>query len=187
LAEDDELVVDAFIDPGHVCAIIGIEPIKFMAEDYGKPSVVTGFEALDILEAIVMLLRQRVEGRSEIEIQYKRVVKVEGNPHAKMFIERVFEPVNASWRGIGLIPQSGLGIREEYSPWDAAKKFSLPVFDSQEIPGCRCGDVLKGLIYPTQCPLYGRRCTPMKPVGPCMVSTEGSCATYYQYGQRSVD
>ncbi|HWQ41182.1 MAG TPA: hydrogenase formation protein HypD [Desulfosporosinus sp.] len=187
LAEDDELVVDAFLDPGHVCAIIGTEPIKFMAEDYGKPGVVTGFEALDILEAIVMLLRQRAEGRAEIEIQYRRVAKVEGNPYAKRFIAQVFEPIDASWRGIGLIPQSGLGIRAEYSPWDAAKKFSLPVFHAQETPGCRCGDVLKGLIYPTQCPLFGRRCTPMKPVGPCMVSTEGSCAAYHRYVQRSVD
>lgn len=187
LAEDDELVVDAFLDPGHVCSIIGIEPIGFMAKNYGKPGVVTGFEALDILEAIVMLLRQREEGRSEIEIQYKRVAKPEGNPRARMFIEKVFEPVEASWRGIGLIPQSGLGIREEYSLWDAAKKFSLPIFHSQETPGCRCGDVLKGRIYPTQCALFARHCTPMKPVGPCMVSSEGSCAAYYRYAQRSGD
>ncbi|WP_040411507.1 hydrogenase formation protein HypD [Desulfosporosinus sp. OT] len=187
LAEDAELVVDAFLDPGHVCSIIGIEPIGFMAKDYGKPGVVTGFEALDILEAIVMLLRQREEGRSEIEIQYKRVAKPEGNPRARMFIEQVFEPVEASWRGIGLIPQSGLGIREEYSLWDAAKKFSLPIFHSEETPGCRCGDVLKGRIYPTQCSLFARFCTPMKPVGPCMVSSEGSCAAYYRYAQRSGD
>ena len=187
LAEDAELVVDAFLDPGHVCAIIGIEPLQFMAKDYGKPGVVTGFEALDILEGIVMLLRQRDEDRSEIEIQYKRVAKVEGNLHAQRFIEQVFEPMDASWRGIGRIPQSGLGIREEYSAWDAAKKFSLPIFHSQETPGCRCGEVLKGRIYPTQCPLFGRFCTPMKPVGPCMVSSEGSCAAYYRYAPRSVD
>ncbi|SHI18409.1 hydrogenase formation protein HypD [Desulfosporosinus lacus] len=187
LAEDKELVVDAFLDPGHVCSIIGIEPIKFMAQDYGKPGVVTGFEALDILEGIVMLLRQRAEGRSDIEIQYHRVAKPEGNPQAKMFIERVFEPVDASWRGIGLIRQSGLGIRGEYRLWDAVEKFSLPVFDSRETPGCRCGDVLRGIIYPTECPLFGKHCTPMKPVGPCMVSTEGSCAAYHRYAQRSVD
>lgn len=187
LAEDDELIVDAFLDPGHVCAIIGTEPIEFMAKDYGKPGVVTGFEALDILEAILMLLRQRSQGRSEIEIQYKRAVKAKGNPHAKKFIEQVFEPIDASWRGIGLIPQSGLGIREEYGDWDAARKFALPVFHSFETPGCRCGDVLKGRIYPTRCPLFATRCTPMNPVGPCMVSTEGSCAAYYQYAQRRVD
>ncbi len=187
LAEDEELVVDAFLDPGHVCSIIGIEPIEFMAKDYGLPGVVAGFSALDILEAIVMLLRQRTEGRSEIEIQYKRVVKAEGNPHAKMVVERVFEPVDASWRGIGLIRQSGLGIRGEYSAWDAALKFALPVFHSPETPGCRCGEVLKGLIYPTQCPMFGKRCTPMKPVGPCMVSSEGSCAAYHRYILRGVD
>ena len=187
LAEDDELVVDAFLDPGHVCAIIGIEPIEFMAKDYGKPGVVTGFEALDILEGIAMLLRQRLEGRSEIEIQYQRVAKATGNLHAKRFIEQVFEPVDTSWRGMGLIRQSGLGIREEYGDWDAVRKFALPVFHAQETPGCRCGDVLKGRIYPTQCPMFGNRCTPMKPVGPCMVSTEGSCAAYHQYAQRSVD
>lgn len=187
LAEDSELVVDAFLDPGHVCAIIGIEPIEFMAEDYGKPGVVTGFEGVDILEGIVMLLRQRAEGRSEIEIQYKRVAKAEGNPQAKVFIERVFEPIDAAWRGIGLIPQSGLGIREEYALWDAARKFTLPVFESRETPGCRCGDVLRGLISPTQCPLFAKHCTPMNPVGPCMVSSEGSCAAFHRYAQRSVD
>jgi len=187
LAEDDELVVNAFLHPGHVCSIIGIAPIEFMGRDYDLPGVVTGFEALDILEAIVMLLRQRAEGRSEIEIQYQRVAKAEGNPQAKMFIKRVFEPIDALWRGIGLIPQSGLGIREEYSLWDAARKFTLPFFHSQETPGCRCGDVLRGLIYPTQCPLFARHCTPMKPIGPCMVSTEGSCAAYYRYAQRRVD
>lgn len=187
LAEDAELIVDAFLDPGHVCAIIGTEPIEFMAKDYGKPGVVTGFEALDILEAILMLLRQRFQGRSEIEIQYKRAVKAKGNLHAKRFIEQVFEPIDASWRGIGLIPQSGLGIREEYGAWDAARKFALPVFRSSETPGCRCGEVLKGRIDPTRCPLFAARCTPMNPVGPCMVSAEGACAAYYQYAQRSMD
>jgi len=187
LAEDEKLVIDAFLDPGHVCAIIGIEPIEFMAKEYGLPGVVTGFAALDILEAIVMLLRQHAEGRAEIEIQYKRVVKAEGNSHAKRAVEQVFEPVDASWRGIGLIRQSGLGIREAYGAWDAARKFKLPVFHSPETPGCRCGDVLKGLIDPNECPLFGKRCTLMKPVGPCMVSSEGACAAYHRYEQRSVD
>lgn len=187
LAEDKELVVDAFLDPGHVCSVIGIEPIEFMAKDYRKPGVVTGFEALDILEGIAMLLKQRAEGRSEIEIQYHRVAKAEGNPHARRFIESVFEPVDTFWRGMGLIPKSGLGIKKDYSAWDAARKFSLPVFKSPETPGCRCGEVLKGRINPNQCPMFGGHCTPMKPVGPCMVSTEGSCAAYYRYAQRSVD
>ncbi|WP_407307896.1 hydrogenase formation protein HypD [Desulfosporosinus sp. SB140] len=187
LAEDPELDVDAFLDPGHVCAIIGIKPIEFMAKEFGKPGVVTGFEALDILEGIVMLLRQRAEGRSDIEIQYHRVAKANGNPHAKMAVERVFRPVDASWRGMGLIPASGLGIREEFSAWDAERKFSLPAFHSPDIPGCQCGEVLKGRINPRKCPLYGKRCTPLKPIGPCMVSSEGSCAAYYRYSQRSGD
>ncbi|EHQ87996.1 hydrogenase formation protein HypD [Desulfosporosinus youngiae] len=187
LAVDDQLAVDAFLHPGHVCSIIGIKPLEFMAGDYGLPGAVTGFDALDILEGIVMLLRQRAEERSDIEIQYQRVVRAEGNPQAKRFIEQVFEPVDASWRGIGLIPQSGLGIREDYSLWDAARKFSLPVFNSPDTPGCRCGDVLRGLIYPTQCPLFAKHCTPMKPVGPCMVSTEGSCAAYHRYAQKGAD
>jgi hydrogenase expression/formation protein HypD len=187
LAEDNELEVDAFLDPGHVCAVIGTHPIEFMAEEFGKPGVVTGFEANDILEAIVMLLRQRAEGRSEIEIQYRRIAKAGGNPHAQRMVEKVFQPVDASWRGMGLIPNSGLGIREEYSSWDAERKFSLPVFHSPETPGCQCGEVLKGRINPMQCALYGKHCTPMKPIGPCMVSSEGSCAAYYRYSQRSED
>ena len=184
LAEDPELEVNAFLDPGHVCSIIGTKSLEFMAKDYGKPGVVTGFEALDILEALVMLLRQRAEGRSEIEIQYKRVVKPEGNPMAQQFIERVFEPVDARFRGIGIIPLGGLGIRTEYQEWDAVRKFSLPEFDSPEIPGCCCGKVLKGQIIPSECPLFARKCTPIDPVGPCMVSSEGSCAAYFRYAQR---
>lgn len=186
LAEDPELEVNAFLDPGHVCSIIGTKSLEFMAKKYGKPSVVTGFEALDILEALVMLLRQRAEGRSDIEIQYKRVVKPEGNPVAQQFIERVFEPMDVRFRGIGVIPLGGLGIRQEYQEWDAVKKFSLPEFDSPEIPGCRCGKVLKGQITPSECPLFARKCTPQDPVGPCMVSSEGSCAAYFRYAQRSV-
>ena len=187
LAEDRELEVDAFLDPGHVCAIIGTGPLKFMAEEFSKPGVVTGFEALDILEGIAMLLRQRAEGRAEIEIQYTRITKPEGNPHAQEIVARVFEAQDASWRGMGLIPGSGLGIRAEFADWDAAKKFSLPEFHSPETPGCQCGEVLKGRILPMQCALYGKRCTPLQPVGPCMVSSEGSCAAYYRYAQRSKD
>lgn len=186
LAEDPDLVVDAFLDPGHACTIIGTAPIEFMASQYGKPGVVTGFEPLDILEGILMLLRQRSEGRSEIEIQYKRVVRKEGNQEAQASIERVFEPIDAMWRGIGVIPNSGLGIRAEYAEWDASRKFNLPIFATAETPGCKCGEVLKGLIYPTQCPLFGKSCTPLKPIGPCMVSAEGSCAAYYRYAQRSL-
>lgn len=186
LAEDQSLVVDGFLHPGHACTVIGSIPLEFMAREYGKPGVVTGFEALDILEGILMLLRQREENRCEIEIQYSRIVRPEGNPEAQAAIERVFEPVDSSWRGIGVIPQSGLKVRGAFADWDAAHKFNLPFLKSPETPGCRCGDVLKGLIYPTQCGLFGRRCTPITPVGPCMVSAEGSCAAFYRYEQRSV-
>ncbi|AGA69955.1 hydrogenase expression/formation protein HypD [Desulfitobacterium dichloroeliminans LMG P-21439] len=185
LAEDPETKVDGFLDPGHVCAIIGTKPIEFMAKDYNKPGVVTGFEGVDVLEGLVMLLRQRAQGRSEIEIQYQRMVKPEGNPVAQSFIDKVFEPVDAAFRGLGTIEQGGLGIRKGYEDWDAEKKFDLPVFETVEIPGCRCGQVLKGQIAPPQCPLFGRKCTPLAPVGPCMVSSEGSCAAYYRYAQRS--
>lgn len=186
LAEDAETEVDGFLDPGHACTIIGTKTIEFMAKDYGKPGVVTGFEALDILEGLAMLLRQRAQGRSEIEIQYKKIVKPEGNPVAQALIDKMFEPVDASFRGLGIIPQGGLGIRKEYEEWDASKKFDLPEFETIEIPGCSCGKVLKGQIAPPECPLFARKCTPLSPVGPCMVSSEGSCAAYYRYAQRSV-
>lgn len=186
LAEDPELEVDAFLDPGHVCSVIGTGPLEFMAKTYGKPGVVTGFEGLDILEALTMLLGQHHQGRAEIEIQYKRAVKAEGNREAQAFITRVFEPVDARFRGMGVIPQGGLGIRKEYEAWDAAKKFALPEFESTDLPGCRCGDVLKGKIAPPECPMFARKCTPLNPVGPCMVSSEGSCAAYYRYAQRRV-
>jgi len=183
LAEDREVFIDGFLHPGHACAILGMEPLQFMVDEYGKPGVITGFEALDILEGLWMLLRQRAEGRCAIEIQYKRVVRPEGNPSALEYINKVFEPCDARFRGLGVIPEGGLAIREEYAPWDAAKKFALPEFPSKDVKGCRCGDVLKGLIYPMECPLFGKVCTPLRPVGPCMVSSEGSCAAYYRYGQ----
>jgi hydrogenase expression/formation protein HypD len=181
LAEDPLLEVDAFLDPGHACAIIGIHPLEFMARQYGKPGVVTGFEALDILEAILMILRQRVQGRTEIEIQYKKVVKAEGNVQAQALITEVFAPADAFWRGLGCIPQSGLAIRPAYRSWDAAVKFNLPLFQSVAPQHCRCGDILKGRIRPGACSLFGSECTPLQPIGPCMVSSEGTCAAYYRY------
>lgn len=185
LAEDPETEVNGFLMPGHACAVIGTYPIEFVAKEYGLSGVVTGFEALDILEGLAMLLRQRAQGRAEIEIQYKRTVKPEGNPVAQSFIHKVFKPVDAPFRGLGVIPGGGLEIREEYAPWDAVKKFNLPEFPNKETPGCRCGQVLKGQITPLDCPLFAKACTPLAPIGPCMVSSEGSCAAYYRYAQRS--
>ncbi|HWJ02305.1 MAG TPA: hydrogenase formation protein HypD [Verrucomicrobiae bacterium] len=184
LATDPELGLDAFINPGHVCSVLGTQPFEFMAEKYHKPSVVGGFEPLDILEAIWMLLKQRTEKRAEVEIQYFRVVKKEGNPRAVEYMNRYFTAADVFWRGMGLLPQSGLKIRAEYAEHDAEVKFGMPEPVESKIPGCMCGDILKGRVLPFNCPLFGKGCTPLKPIGPCMVSSEGSCAAYYRYSQR---
>ena len=175
--------IDGFILPGHVSVIIGSHPYAFVAKEYGIPGVITGFDPLDILEGIEMLARQVKEKRAEIEIQYRRVVKPEGNALALKVMEKVFKPGRASWRGLGEIPESGLFLREELSGWDAARVFPLELPDPEEPPGCRCGEVLQGLVRPSECPLFSRACTPDKPVGPCMVSSEGTCAAYYKYGK----
>lgn len=182
LLEDPEVRIDAFINPGHVCTILGSEPFRFIPEEYGKPCVVTGFEAVDILEAILIMLRQQKERRPSVEIQYKRAVRPEGNPVARSYIEKYFEPVAARWRGIGDVAESGLALRREYAAYDAQLKFHLSVAPVQRRKNCSCGEVLKGLKLPYECALFGKACTPVKPVGPCMVSTEGSCAAYYRYG-----
>lgn len=184
LVTDPELDLNGFINPGHVCSVLGTEPFEFIAREYGKPSVVGGFEALDILEAIFMLLRQRQEKRSEVEIQYFRVVKREGNPKAVEYMNKYFNQADAIWRGIGLIPQSGLKLKPQYAKFDAEKRFDLPQPVVRETPSCLCGQILKGRILPFDCPLFGRSCTPLQPVGPCMVSSEGSCAAYFRYSQR---
>lgn len=178
---DPTIQVDGLICPGHVSAVIGVEPYQVLAQKYHKPSVITGFETLDILEGIYMLLQQHKKDEARVEIQYRRVVKPEGNLIAKETIEKVFETVPARWRGLGIIPGSGLSLREEYTPIDARKKFNVPEMDEVPIKGCSCGEVLMGKIIPPECALFGRHCTPLQPVGPCMVSHEGSCAAYYRY------
>jgi hydrogenase expression/formation protein HypD len=174
--------IDGFILPGHVSVIIGRIPYLFVADEFGTPGVITGFEPLDILEGIYMLMRQKKEGRATIEIQYSRAVKEQGNPRARAIMEEVFVPADASWRGLGTIPASGLMLREEFWAMDAARVFDLPYVEAEEPPGCLCSEVLQGLRRPPDCPLFGTRCTPVDPVGACMVSTEGSCAAYYKYG-----
>ncbi|NLU49954.1 MAG: hydrogenase formation protein HypD [Syntrophomonadaceae bacterium] len=178
---DPDLVVDGLICPGHVSAVIGTAPYEALVEKYHKPCVVTGFEPRDILEGIYMLLRQLRNGQARVEIQYRRVVKPEGNPIAREAINRVFQPAAARWRGLGLIPDSGLEIRPEYEQWDARKKLGITEIEDRPIKGCSCGEVLRGKLAPNDCPLFGQRCTPMRPVGPCMVSQEGACAAYYRY------
>jgi hydrogenase expression/formation protein HypD len=181
LLDSPDLKIDGFILPGHVSTIIGVKPYEFIASDYRISSVVTGFEAQDILEAIMMLLGQIASGRPSVEIQYTRVVKKEGNPKAMALINQYFEPCDANWRGIGVIPGSGLKLREEKNRWDVKRILTVEVPDAQEPKGCQCGQVLTGVKIPTDCKLFGKACTPEHPVGACMVRTEGSCAAYYKY------
>ena len=173
--------IDAFLLPGHVSTILGVRPYAFMAEKHGKPGVVGGFDPADILQSLLLMVEMRKKGRPAIVNQYRRAVDDDGNPQARAILFDVFAPADALWRGIGLIPQSGLAMREEYARFDAWRRFDLNLPDVPEIKGCQCGEVLKGLIMPNQCALFGTACTPARPVGPCMVSTEGSCAAYFMY------
>lgn len=181
LADDPEIHIDAFILPGHVSTIIGCEPYEFLATEFHIPGVVTGFEPLDVLQGIYELLRQLDEGEAKIEIAYTRGVRVEGNPKAVEAIYQVFEPCDIAWRGLGVIPGTGLKIRSEYAAFDALKRFDLHPPEPRETKGCQCGSVLRGAILPYECRLFGRGCVPEHPIGPCMVSSEGSCAAYYRY------
>lgn len=181
LVGDPTLELDALILPGHVSTIIGAEPYRFLAEKYGIPGVITGFEPVDVLQGIAMLVRQLHEGRAEIEIAYARGVMPEGNPVALAAIDEVFETCTATWRGLGDIPGSGYRIRDEFDDFDAVRRFEPDVEPTRDPKGCRCGDVLRARIAPNECPLFRTVCTPENPVGPCMVSSEGSCAAYYRY------
>lgn len=181
LVGDPTLELDALILPGHVSTIIGAEPYRFLAEKYGIPGVITGFEPVDVLQGIAMLVRQLHEGRAEIEIAYARGVMPEGNPVALAAIDEVFETCTATWRGLGDIPGSGYRIRDEFANFDAVRCFEPDVEPTRDPKGCRCGDVLRARIAPNECPLFRTVCTPENPVGPCMVSSEGSCAAYYRY------
>ena len=181
LVSSGDLHLDGFLCPGHVSTIIGAEPYRFIARDFGIPCVIAGFEPLDILQAIDMLLVMKQEGRAEVEIQYRRVVRPEGNPVALEQMNRVFEPADSEWRGLGTIPQSGLAVRAEYSSYDAARVFQVDPGPTREHHGCRCGEVLRGAMTPPECPLYGSVCSPETPVGPCMVSSEGTCSSWYQF------
>jgi hydrogenase expression/formation protein HypD len=181
LVNDPQVAVDGFIMPGHVSTIIGPEPYLPLAERYHVPGVIAGFEPIDVLQAVLMLARQIADGRAEIEIAYTRGVRPGGNPTARALMEEVFEAGDAEWRGIGVIPGTGLAFREEFAAFDAARRFDVTPEEPREIPGCQCGDVLRGVLLPYQCRLFGKGCTPEHPIGPCMVSSEGSCAAYYRY------
>ena len=181
IVSDPSLRIDALILPGHVSTIIGMKPYEFLAKKYGIPGVITGFEAVDVLQGVAMIMRQLHEGRAEIEIAYTRGVAPEGNQVAVAAINEVFHTVDATWRGLGVIPGSGYAIRPEFAEFDAFRRFEPAVEPTQEPKGCRCGDVLRGMMAPNECPLFRKVCTPENPVGPCMVSSEGSCAAYFRY------
>jgi len=183
---DSEVRIDGFICPGHVSVIIGGDAYRPVAER-GKPCVVTGFEPADVLGAVRMLLEQIAEGRSEVEVEYSRAVRPEGNRKAQELMGEVFEVADAGWRGLGEIPASGYELREEFGGFDAARKFAVEAPEAVEPPGCRCGDVLRGVIEPRECPLFGEACTPRKPVGACMVSSEGACQAWYRYRGQEMD
>ncbi|MDZ4655700.1 MAG: hydrogenase formation protein HypD [Coriobacteriia bacterium] len=181
LVNDPDVQINGFILPGHVSTIIGVEPYRFLAERYGVPCVITGFEPVDILQGVYMLARQLAEGRAEVENAYKRAVMSEGNRTAVAAMEKVFEPTDAEWRGIGVIPGTGLAVRPEFERYDARIRVPVTPPEPREIKGCQCGDVLRGVVLPYECKLFGTGCTPEHPIGPCMVSSEGSCAAYYRY------
>jgi hydrogenase expression/formation protein HypD len=178
-----EVSLDGIVGPGHVSAVIGSDAWGFLPEDYGMPCAVAGFEPLDLLGAIAALVRASVEGTPGVFNTYGRSVRTQGNPVAQRMLDDVFEVVPAVWRGFGEIPASGLALREPLSHRDAAQVFPVDVAPGEEPAGCRCGEVLRGVIDPTACALFRRVCTPRNPVGPCMVSAEGACAAYYKYAE----
>ena len=183
LSGDDgpEHRIDAFLLPGHVAVVLGLSPFAFLAEEFGRPSVVGGFEPADILSALCVMVDMLRRGKPEVRNTYVRAVSAEGSPQARRIMDTVFRVADARWRGLGMIPESGLALREEWSAFNAMEKLGLSLGETGHIPGCRCGDILRGLLTPDKCPLFGKVCTPQNPTGPCMVSTEGSCAAWYRY------
>jgi hydrogenase expression/formation protein HypD len=175
--------VQGILAAGHVCAVMGWEEYEPLATRYRVPIVVTGFEPVDLLEGLLLTVRQLEAGRHEVENQYARAVRREGNRAAQSLVSQVFRPVHRQWRGLGEIPWSGLALREEFAAFDAERRFALPADRVAEPPECRAGDVLRGRIKPSQCAAFGRACTPERPLGAPMVSSEGACAAYYHYGR----
>ena len=173
--------VDGFLCPGHVASIIGEGGFRFLPEEYGLPGVIAGFAPEEILLAVYRLAKQLTEGQARLENAYPRAVRPEGNPLARSMLENCFEPRRDLWRGLGSIDNSGLALRPELAAFDAEKKFGLTAAPAAKPTACRCGDVICGRLGPEECPLFGRRCTPEDPVGPCMVSSEGACAAAYKY------
>ncbi|MDO8491489.1 MAG: hydrogenase formation protein HypD, partial [Dehalococcoidia bacterium] len=182
LLDSGEIRLDGIVCPGHVSAIIGSLPYEFIPRDYGVACAVSGFEPLDILQCVDMLVEQIESGKPAVEIAYRRGVRPEGNQRALAILSDVFEPCSANWRGIGAIPGSGLRLSEKYSRFDAERAFRIETAAPVEPKGCICGDILRGVKTPADCKLFRTVCSPVHPVGPCMVSSEGSCSAYYLYG-----
>ncbi|MCX7983067.1 MAG: hydrogenase formation protein HypD [Syntrophales bacterium] len=180
LLDDTALSIDGFICPGHVSVITGVMAYEAIPKAK-RAAVITGFEPLDILEGIWMILKQISSARFEVAVQYERAVRKTGNPKARRLMEEVFAPGHAEWRGLGVIEGSGLYLNDLYMEFDAMKRFSMPLVEAVDPPGCLCGEVLKGKVTPHQCPLFAEICQPQHPVGPCMVSGEGTCAAYFKY------
>ena len=183
LMETDGVEIDGFILPGHVSVITGLDAFAPIFEKYRIPSVITGFEPVDILKAVLRLVEQNESKNPRLVNAYPRAVADTGNPKARAIMDQVFKKADALWRGIGNIPDSGMMLRESFYKFDAAKKFELSVPDTREPAGCECGRILMGLKRPDQCRLYKKACTPMHPVGPCMVSSEGACGAFYKYSR----
>lgn len=181
LLDSSDLSLDGFLCPGHVSTVIGASAYREVVEKYRIPCVVTGFEPLDLLQGITLLVDQVEKGRAEVMNPYSRVVKWEGNVAALRLMDEIFEPADAVWRGLGPIPLSGLKVRQAWEAFDAEKRFSMPVIKVKEHPGCRCGEVLRGVLTPPECGLFRKVCNPQNPMGPCMVSGEGTCGAYYRY------
>jgi len=184
ILDSPDLRLDGFLGPGHVSTVIGNRPYDFVPRRYGKPLVTAGFEPLDILQAVLMLLQQLVDGRCEVENQYTRVVADEGNPIALRILQQVFTlRPHFEWRGLGFIAQSALALNDDFAAFDAERLFDLPGVRVADPKACQCGEVLKGVIKPWECKVFGTACTPETPIGTCMVSSEGACAAYYTFGR----
>ncbi|MCF6289627.1 MAG: hydrogenase formation protein HypD [Desulfobacterales bacterium] len=184
LASDPEIKIDGLICPGHVSIMIGANAYRPLVDKYKIPCVIAGFEPVDILEAVARLARQILAGKARVEVAYQRAVSNEGNRRAMAVMDKVFAPIDGEWRGLAVIPGTGLAIRPEFAAHDACQRFDLTITDAKDPAGCACGDVLKSITQPDACRLFGTACTPEHPIGPCMVSGEGACGAYFKY-QRS--
>ncbi|HEV2914824.1 MAG TPA: hydrogenase formation protein HypD [Pyrinomonadaceae bacterium] len=186
LLDSPDLQLDGFLGPGHVSTVIGTRPYEFVPREYGKPVAVSGFEPLDILQSVYMIVRQVVEGRAEVENQYARCISRDGNQKALEVLFEVFEPRDYfEWRGLGSIAHSGMRLRPKYAAFDAELKFNVPGLKIADPKACQCGEILKGVKRPWECKVFGTACTPETPIGSCMVSSEGACAAYYNFGRLS--